>query len=175
MSCCTKCAHAQVKGEMKIGSSCQPCEGGACPSPSGAGIPECVPLKWMSDRVDAALLRAIESGERDIDRLVAYVLSQVYTNLPNFGPIPWAELSQRDATCLHELRERVRARSVAVLAGLDDKAAQQRYQAVVAVAAQQAAAKPGMPGATATADTSASFTRTASRRNARGFGRVTGG
>jgi len=110
---------------MPKGATCSPCTKAAC-----GLIEACECPTLMLERIDWIVTAHWERNEPDIEAIVAKVLETVYPQTPDGRPIDWNSLSIETATCLLELRRRVRARVAYVLAHHDEDAAQRRWQHV---------------------------------------------
>lgn len=136
MACCNACKHAQDAGEMPRGATCQPCRN---PDPAP---PKCAPVSFCHEpgvivesecptlilaRVDPLVMRLWEQGQTDLEAVTMIVLETIYSATPDGRPIDWRKLSIETATCLLELRRRVRARVAYVFAHHDEDAAARRW------------------------------------------------
>lgn len=130
MACCKACGEAQAAGQMPKGATCSPCANGACEVPVGGEIEECECPTLMLSRIDPIITQQWEQSETNVDAITLAVLQTVYPRTPDGRPIDWRSLSIETATCLLELRRRVRVRVVYVLAHHDEDAAQRRWQKV---------------------------------------------
>ncbi len=127
MACCKACEEAQAAGTMPIGATCSPCASGACEVPVFKVIDECECPTLMLGRIDPIVTQRWEQSETNVDRITLAVLETVYPRTPDGRPIDWRSLSIDTATCLLELRRRVRMRVAYVLAHHDEDAAQRRW------------------------------------------------
>jgi hypothetical protein len=141
MACCHECALAQERGEMPRGATCSPCAQGVDPELGEAEVPlsfrhapgviaesECPTLSL--ERVDPLLTRLWEQGTTDLEQVTLHVLRTLYPRTPDGRPIDWRKLSIDTATCLLELRRRLRARAAYVFAHHDEDVAARRWQEV---------------------------------------------
>ncbi len=140
MACCQSCKIAQDVGQMPRGATCSPCAASSSsssstwPGPSQrfpAGViveAECPTLRVA--RIDVLVTRAWEAGEADLDALTLRVLEQLYPQTPDGQAIDWTKLTIETATCLLELRRRVRARVAYVYAHHDEDVAARRWRDV---------------------------------------------
>ena len=115
MACCKACGAAQAAGTMPKGATCSPCANGS----SGlAEIEECECPTLMLGRIDPIITARWEQSETDVDAITLAVLETVYPRTPDGRPIDWRSLSIDTATCLLELRRRVRVRVAACSKGV---------------------------------------------------------
>jgi hypothetical protein len=82
------------------------------------------------ERIDILATRMWEAGRTDLDAITLEVLSTVYPHTPDGRAIDWANLTIETATCLLELRRRVRVRLAYVFAHHDEDVAARRWQSV---------------------------------------------
>ena len=127
MACCKACGAAQAAGTMPKGATCSPCANGVCEVPVLVQIDECECPTLMLGRIDPIITQRWEQSETDVDAITLVVLETVYPRTPDGRPIDWRNLSIDTATCLLELRRRVRVRVAYVLAHHDEDAAQRRW------------------------------------------------
>lgn len=130
MACCKACGEAQAAGTMPKGATCSPCASGPDAILVMAEIEECECPTLMLGRIDPIITRHWEQSETNVDAITLLVLETVYPRTPDGRPIDWRSLSIDTATCLLELRRRVRVRVAYVLAHHDEDAAQRRWQKV---------------------------------------------
>lgn len=140
MACCSACKKAQDAGEMPKGATCSPCAtsketaGEPAFTPSFRHAPgeivesECPTL--VLERIDPLLTRLWEQHRTQLDRATLTVLETLYPKTPDGRPIDWSKLTIETATCLLELRRRIRARAAFVFAHHDEDAAARRWQEV---------------------------------------------
>ena len=121
---------------MPVGATCTPCASGVAdtmPLPlreaEGVIVESACPTFFV-ERIDVLLTRLWEQGYADLDAVTLYVLQQLYPRTPDGRAIDWRALSIETATCLLELRRRVRARAAYVFAHHDEDAAARRWQEV---------------------------------------------
>lgn len=122
MACCEACKKAQDVGEMPRGATCSPCGGD-----DGIGISESECPTLMLPRIDPIITQLWEQGQTNVDAVALVVLSKVYPRTPDGRPIDWRKLTIDTATCLLELRRRVRARVAYVFAHHDEETAERRW------------------------------------------------
>lgn len=122
MACCSACKKAQDEGSMPRGATCSPC--------AKAVISESECPTLFVERIDVLATQLWESGRTDIDAITLAVLSKVYPYTPDGRAIDWASLTIETATCLLELRRRVRVRIAYVFAHHDEDVAARRWQSV---------------------------------------------
>ena len=120
---------------MPRGATCSPCAvSGASPSTTAdtsrvptAVIAESPCPTLLLERIDVLVTRAWEAGENNLDALTLRVLGILYPQTPDGQAIAWTKLTIDTATCLLELRRRVRARVVYVCAHHDEDVAARRW------------------------------------------------
>ena len=149
MACCNECKKAQDAGTMPHGATCSPCAAGTCPPSNPTAVPnpkpqpqpvpqpqvpirDCEVPTLRLDRVDAIVTSFWEHGKNHVEGITLRVLLELYPRTPDGRPIDWVSLTVDTATCLIELRRRVRARVTYVLAHHDEDAAQRRWMAIEA-------------------------------------------
>jgi hypothetical protein len=110
---------------MALGTTCTACAESQCEL-----IADCECPTLMLDKIDRLITALWEQDEDRVDVIVQRVLETIYATTPDGRPIDWRKLSIDTATCLLELRRRVRARVVYVLAHYDEDAAQRRWEHV---------------------------------------------
>lgn len=120
MACCSDCERAQDAGEMPRGTTCS-----SCAIPEVIVESECPTL--MLERIDPILTQLWEQGQTDLEQITLFVLQKVYPRTPDGRSLDWRKLSIETATCLLELRRRVRARAAYVFAHHDEDAAARRW------------------------------------------------
>ena len=132
MACCEACKKAQDAGTMPRGATCSPCGGTfaftTAESSPVIGESECPTL--ILPRVDALATQLWEASRTDLEGITLEILSKVYPQTPDGRPIDWTAQTIDTATCLLELRRRVRVRVAYVFAHHDEDVASRRWASV---------------------------------------------
>jgi hypothetical protein len=116
---------------MPVGATCSPCAAqGEVPlsfrhAPGVIAESQCPTLNL--ERIDWLATELWEQGKVDVEHVALFVLQNVYPQTPDGRAIDWRKLSIETATCLLELRRRVRARVAYVFAHHDEDAAARRW------------------------------------------------
>ena len=126
MACCSACKQAQDAGTMPRGATCSPCA-------ANSGQPvisesECP--TFMVERIDSLATTLWEAGRTDLEEITQHLLATIYPRTTDGRPIDWTRQTIDTATCLLELRRRVRVRVAYVFAYHDEDVASRRWQSV---------------------------------------------